>query len=78
MNVIGSGAPSSAGRVSGGRSGGVGLLSACSSFGVFIEWGMFAVVASGTKGKNTTVKTFCEYILLKNINTHKHDGLNGA
>lgn len=34
MNVFGSGAPSSAGRASGGRSVGVGLPSACSSLGV--------------------------------------------
>lgn len=35
MNVFGSGAPSSAGRASGGRSVGVGLPSTCSSLGVF-------------------------------------------
>lgn len=66
MNVFGSGAPSSAGWVSGGRSVGVGLPSACSSLGVFMFDGeCLLLVQVELKEKhieevsNTTVKTFC-------------------
>lgn len=53
-NVVWSEAPSSGGRVSWGRSEGVGFPSACSSLGVFMLDGeCFLLVQVELKGKNT-------------------------
>lgn len=80
--MFGSGAPSSAGRVSGGRSVGVGLPSACSSLGVFRFDGECLLLVQvdlneitfKMEDRNTTVKHSVRIFFWK---MEKHDELKG-
>lgn len=84
MNVFVSGSPSSVGRASGGRSVGVGLLSACSSLGVFTFDGECLLLVQVDlnentfkmeEDRNTTVKHFVRIFFWR---MKKHDELKGA
>lgn len=84
MNVFVSGAPSSAGRASEGRSVGVGLPSACSSLGVFrfdgeclllVQVDLNENTFKMEEDRNTTVKHSVRILLWR---MKKHDELKGA